>query len=72
MRNIEKIVIKRECIVFAIENNMRIIQSDGDSFIAEDDHVELNVPYIHIYEQLEQGFEIAETLQNESNHKESL
>jgi hypothetical protein len=72
MRRIDMLHIKAQCIFYASEQEMSIIEINDDSIRAEGNGSELYISYEFLFKMLEQGWSILETLQNETGfHEES-
>jgi hypothetical protein len=72
MRKIHQLQIKAQCILFANENGMKVDLSQDDTFRAQGNGTIIAVPYKHIYDQVQNGWSIDETLQNESCYDETF
>lgn len=68
MKKLHKSLIKAECIKYASENDMKIIVLTDNTFTAEGENCVVDVPLDHLYDQLKQGWNIQDTLQNETNY----
>lgn len=69
MKHVHAILLKNECIKFAANEGLKIHVLDHETFIAEDSEVIIHVPLNHLYDQLQQGHSVQDTLRNETGHK---
>jgi hypothetical protein len=72
MRRIDMLQIKAQCIFYASEEEMSIIEITDESFHAKGSHSEIYINYEFLYEMLQNGWSILETLQNETGYVEEV
>lgn len=66
MKNIQAVLIKQQCIEFAANAGLTIEVLTNDHFKALSDDTMIDVPLSHLYQQVQQGWSVQDTLQNES------
>jgi hypothetical protein len=70
MKRIHMLQIKAQCIFHASQEEMSIIEITDKTFRAKGSHSEIYVDYQFLYDQLQNGWNIEETLQNETCYVE--
>ncbi len=71
MNKVQKCLIKQQCIMYAAQNEMEIIVLNNETFEARGGGSVLNVPIGFLFDQVQNGWDVQETLQNESCYDES-
>lgn len=70
MKPVHSTILKNECIKYAANNGMEILSLTNTDFEAEGEEEVIHVPLSHLFEQFQNGWDVQETLENETNHKE--
>lgn len=70
MRRIDMLHIKAQCIFYATEEEMSIIEANDEYFHAKGSHSEIYINYEFIFEMFQNGWPIIETLHNETCYVE--
>jgi hypothetical protein len=66
MKQVHAIQIKALCIQYAVENELKIETLDNDTFRASSSESIIDVPISFLYDQVQNGWDISDTLQNET------
>jgi len=69
MNKAQNLLIRNECLKFAMNEGMTIKILNETTFTAEDDECIIDVPIDHLFIQAQQGHQIEDTLRNESAWK---
>lgn len=70
MKPIHIKLLKAECLKFQVNRGLRIIEINDKTFIASDEDSIIHVEIEHLYNQLQQGHSVHDTLENEMGHIE--
>jgi len=66
MNKAQNLIIRNECLKYAMNEGMTVLKLNESTFTAEDDECVIDVPIDHLFIQFQQGHQIQETLRNEA------
>lgn len=66
MNRAQNLLIRNECLKYAMNQGLTIKVLNETTFTAEDDEVVIDVPIDHLFIQAQQGHQIVDTLENEA------
>ena len=70
MKQINIYQIKALCLIWAVNNDLKIETLDNETFLARGQGAIIHVPLSHLYTQVQNGFNVYDTLDNEACHDE--
>lgn len=72
MNRAQMLLIKAQCIFFATEEEMSIIEATDKHFRAKGSHTEIFIDYESIFNAIQNGWNVMEVLQNETCYVEAV